>query len=86
MFFALALVLLAMNCDAVLVGNDHRGSEDYEGHYRYEGYGTAVSHSSLITPVLSKVIYGLPAYGQSYEAYDNNEGYVSIRTIKWKWK
>lgn len=82
MFIALVLVLLGMNCDAVLVGYEHRGSKDYEGHDGYEGYGTTVSRSSLITPVLSKVIYGVPAYGQSYGAYDNNEGYVSIRTIK----
>nr|KAF7429290.1 hypothetical protein H0235_005688 [Vespula pensylvanica] len=69
MFFALAIVLLAMNCNAILVGHEY-------GRYGgYEGYGTTVSHS-VITPVLNKVIYDVPAYRQNYGVYDHNEGYV----------
>ncbi|XP_047347981.1 cuticle protein 19-like [Vespa velutina] len=76
MFFALGLVLLAMNCDAVLIRYGHEGYGDYEGHDGYKGYETAVSRSAVITPVLSKLIYGVPTYVQNYGPYDHNERYA----------
>ncbi|KAK2585020.1 hypothetical protein KPH14_008546 [Odynerus spinipes] len=70
MFFALAVAVLAVSCDAVLVGYQQGG---YGG---YDGYGAAVSHSAVVSPVVGKVIYGVPAYGQGYGGYDHQETYA----------
>ena len=84
--------------EAVLLGYDGYGHPGVYGGYGsyggYAGYGPAISHAGFVSPVVSKIAYGVNPHGYgaygSYGAYGNDfyghglsshDSYVSVLVI-----